>query len=128
VKNNFKHIFPRLLVSMNCIVLLLTSLSGCSTDIAADEQQTVLYVCEESKTLIKAPQQPTPAAHPETGQPTLLRALYCSECNKWHAVPPTDIYPRDPLSYSCPDHNIPMSADGPTDSPIQVAKTRRRSR
>ena len=128
MKRDLKQFPLTLLVSVHGIVVLLMSLSGCSSNTAADDQQTVVYVCEESKTLIKAPQQPTPAEHPETGQPTLLRALYCARCNTWHVVPPTDIYPRDPLSYACPKHKIPMSAEGPMDAPIQIAKTRRRSR
>jgi hypothetical protein len=122
VNRDLKQFHPTLLVSAHCIVLPLLSLSGCNSNTAADEQQTVVYVCEESKTLIKAPQQPTPAMHPETEQPTLLRALYCSKCNKWHTVPPTEIYPRDPLSYACPRHKAPMSAEGPMDAPIKIAK------
>ena len=125
---NFKQFPPTLLLSAHCIFLILLSLSGCSSNTAANEQQTVVYVCEETKTLIEAPQQPTPAEHPETGQPTLLRALYCQKCKKWHAVPPTDVYPRDPLSYACPRHKTSMSAEGPMDALIQIGTTRRRSR
>lgn len=107
---------------------MLVSASGCGGESSATEQDTVVYVCTEDKTLVNAPVQPTPAEHPETGRPTLLRALYCKTCDKWHAVPPPAVYPRDPLSYVCPRHDQPMSAEGPLDSPVQVADAGRRRR
>ena len=128
MKNNLKQFHPAFLVSLDCLVLLLLSVSGCSGNTAAGDQPTVVYVCEESQTLVEAPQQPTPAENPETGQPTLLRALFCSKCKKWHAVPPSDVYPRDPLSFACPKHNTPMSSEGPMDASIQIAKTKQRPR
>lgn len=106
----------------------LFSASGCGGESAADEQPKVVYVCEESKQLVEAPQQPTPAEHPETGKATLLRALYCEACKKWHVVPPSELYPKDPLSYPCPRHKAQMKPDGPMEAPIQMGKKRRRFR
>ena len=80
---------------------------------SAEPAGDVVYLCRETQKLLKAPAQPVPAVNPDTGRPTLYRALYCSDCKKWHAVPPPDVFPGNPLSYPCPKHRRPMSAAGP---------------
>ncbi|MBW3539822.1 MAG: hypothetical protein KY476_06095 [Planctomycetes bacterium] len=79
----------------------------------------VVYVCREAKTLVSAPPQPTPAVNPATGRRTLVRALYCRDCDGWRAVPPTEAYGGNPLSHACPRHRQPMSPTGPLTAPVR---------
>ena len=78
--------------------------------------EIVPYICRESKQIIEAPLNPVPAIHPETGRATLFRALYCAKCKKWHAVPPPEAFPGNPLTYPCPKHRVLMKQDGPLNS------------
>lgn len=78
--------------------------------------ETVPYICRETKQVIEAPVSPVPAVNPNTGRATLFRALYCSDCKKWHAVPPPDVFPGNPVTYPCPKHRQPMTNEGPLDA------------
>ncbi len=80
---------------------------------SADADPNVVYLCRETKALIKAPPQPVPALNPKTGRKTLYRALYCAECKNWQPVPPPDMYSGNPLTYHCPKHRRQMTASGP---------------
>jgi hypothetical protein len=79
----------------------------------ASENGDTVYLCSETQELIRTTLQTTPAVHPQTGRATLLRALYCDQCRRWHAVPPPDAYNGNPLAYPCPKHRSPMTQDGP---------------
>lgn len=78
--------------------------------------ETVPYLCRETKQVVRVPLGSVPAVNPATGRATLFRALYCPDCKKWHAVPPPDVFPGNPLTYSCPKHHRAMTADGPLDA------------
>jgi hypothetical protein len=78
--------------------------------------EAVPYICRETKQIIEAPLSQVPAVNPATGRATLFRALYCSACKKWHAVPPPDVFSGNPLTYSCPKHRQPMTMDGPLET------------
>ncbi len=54
-----------------------------------------------------------PATHPRTGKRTLMPALYCSKCSKWHPVPPLDQINRKPRATQCLKTGAPLTADGP---------------
>lgn len=95
-----------------CCVMFLCS--SCAEEEATGAPvRSVPYLCRESGELLLAPEGPTPAVHPQTGQATLLRALYCERCGKWLPVPPADVYRGNPLSYQCPDHEAALSSTGP---------------
>jgi hypothetical protein len=80
---------------------------------SASADAAVVYVCRETKQLVQAPPQQVPAVNPNTGRATLYRAMYCADCRKWHAVPPPEAFPGNPLTYRCPKHHHQMTADGP---------------
>ena len=94
-------------------LLVTVSFFGSSESVADDAQ--VPYLCAETNQLVRAPAQPTPALNPITGRKTLLRALYCPQCGKWQAVPPSDLFHANPLSFRCPKHRCDMTPDGPPD-------------
>ena len=94
--------------------MTLLFVSGCGDEqVAAEESNDVVYLCKETKKVVRAPLQPTPAVNPETGRKTLFRALYCSRCKKWHAIPPSEERSGNPLRYRCPKHKSTMSPNGP---------------
>ena len=78
---------------------------------ARAEGAEVAYLCRETRQVVFAPPQAVPAVHPQTGRPTLDRALYCPQCRSWHPVPPT--WPGNPLAYRCPRTRGPLEASGP---------------
>lgn len=80
----------------------------------------VVYLNRQTRQLVVAPPQPIDS---NTGRPSRVRALYCSRCVRWYAVPPP--YPGNPRSFSCPRHHLPMSDDGPISSNPQTSERRR---
>jgi len=103
-------------LARRCAVLfmgLAVGLLGCAEDAADIPVEQVMYRCEETGELIQAPPQIVPAPHPETGTPTLYRALYCPKCQKWQVVPPPDVFNGAPEAYPCPIHKTPMQTTGP---------------
>ena len=54
-----------------------------------------------------------PAEHPRTGKRTLMPAMYCPKCAKWHPVPPPDQINRTPKATVCPKTGAAMTFDGP---------------
>ena len=111
--NNF---WRSLILPAVCAALPMGAL-GCSSapDEAADVKQ-IVYVCSETKKLVLAPPQPTPAENPATGRRTLLRALYCPQCKTWQAAPPSDQSATHPLNLRCQKHNVPLTVDGPIEN------------
>ncbi|MFN0053483.1 MAG: hypothetical protein ACKV0T_14970 [Planctomycetales bacterium] len=83
----------------------------------------IAYICRETGTLSFGPRQPTPAVNPATGRSTLVQALFCPQCEKWHAAPPPEFSERLPLGPVCPVHKLPLLETEPTpaatDTPTQ---------
>jgi hypothetical protein len=77
------------------------------------EDENVVYICQETGKVLRAPADQIPALNPETGHNTLYRALYCGTCAKWYPLPPPDARNANPLGYRCPKHDTAMSTDGP---------------
>jgi len=75
----------------------------------------VVYLDRQTRQLVVAPPRPVDS---DTGQPSRVRALYCSRCKRWQAVPPT--FPGNPRSFPCPLHHLPMSDNGPISSDPQT--------
>lgn len=98
------------------LLVAVLSIAGCGggkpSSAAATEKQ-VVYLCSETKQIVRAPLQPTPAVNPATGRKTLVRALYCEKCRSWHPIPPAIEQGGNPLRYQCPKHKIDMSPEGP---------------
>jgi hypothetical protein len=86
--------------------------SGCSEKLAADTEKMVFY-CTETREIVVADRQSTPAVHPNTGRKTLQQALYCKTCGKWQAAPPLEQLGGNPSNVVCGKHKIPLQADGP---------------
>ncbi|MEX1098675.1 MAG: hypothetical protein WED34_21690 [Planctomycetales bacterium] len=84
-------------------------LSGCGGEAGGDER-LVTYVCTETRAVVQAEAQPTPALNPATGRRTLVRGMYCAECREWYPVPADA---RHPQAIRCRRHGTPMSLSGP---------------
>ena len=54
-----------------------------------------------------------PAVHPRTGKRTLMPAMYCPKCAKWHPVPPPEQINRTPQATVCPKTGAALTFDGP---------------
>ncbi len=61
-----------------------------------------------------------PATNPETDKRTLMPAMYCPKCSKWHPVPPLDQINRTPRATQCPKTGTQLTPDGPW--PEEVAE------
>lgn len=91
------------------ILLWMTARNG-----EAQSHPDVTYVCSETGKVVVAPAQQTPAVNPETGRRTLLRGVYCTQCDKWYTTPVADRAGGNPREVRCRVHDIPMAYDGPT--------------
>ena len=93
-------------------LLLLCLISGCG-ETPQPEEERVVYVDRKTKEVfILEDSFETPAVNPKTGKRTLLRGLYCPECEKWYAVPPLEVIRRNPKSVFCPKDKTKMVLDG----------------
>ena len=101
-----------LLVLGGILAYWLVPVSSPAESTSAD----AVYLCRETKALIRLPAQAVPAVNPHTGRATLFRALYCAACRKWHPVPPPEVFAGNPMTYPCPNHQCAMTADGPIDA------------
>ena len=91
----------------------VVAMPGCSDAPADEPQKSVVYICRETRQFRRAPPQPSPIVNPKTGRKTMFRALYCSRCKRWHAIPPAEERSGNPLRYQCPKHHCAMSLEGP---------------
>jgi hypothetical protein len=73
----------------------------------------MVYVDTKSKQAFVGQIIDTPATNPQTGQPTLMPALYCSKCSQWHAVPPLDEINQVGNATRCTKTRVPLTGDGP---------------
>lgn len=88
--------------------------AGCGGDSPSEtEQREVVYVCTQTRETVVAEAQPTPAVNPETGRRTLMKGLYCAQCETWYPAPPIDVLQRNPGAAVCPRHETPLALDGP---------------
>jgi hypothetical protein len=98
------------------VVAIGSGLLGCgrSKEVATKELQRAVYV--DIKTMqavvgdvVKEP----PAVNPATGQRTLMPALYCPKCLRWHPLPPLDQINRTPNATKCSKTGAMLTAYGP---------------
>jgi len=98
------------------VSVLNANLVGCgsSTDVATDEVGETVYVDTETMQAMVGPTVvETPAVNPKTGKRTLMPALYCPTCRRWHPVPPVDQINRVPDATKCGKTGATLTADGP---------------
>jgi hypothetical protein len=94
--------------------LIVSAIDGDrSAPVTAEELPTMVFVDRDSQQMFVGTARATPAAHPQTGQPTLLPGLYCPKCQTWHAGPPSDASARRPASVLCPKTRVPLQPEGP---------------
>jgi hypothetical protein len=108
-----KYLGP--IVALTLLGYWIFSPSSPEGNASENTRESVPYICRETKQVVLAPLAPVPVVNSQTGRATLFRALYCPDCKKWHAVPPPDVFPGNPLTYPCPKHRHVMTTDGPLD-------------
>jgi hypothetical protein len=89
---------------------------GCTNDggpVQVSELTELVFVCQQSQEVFVGKARTTPAAHPATGQPTLMPGLYCERCRVWRAGLPVEQLQRSPEAANCPKTRQPMSLTGP---------------
>ncbi|NLS91766.1 MAG: hypothetical protein GXX96_06245 [Planctomycetaceae bacterium] len=65
-----------------------------------------------------------PAPNPRTGKRTMMPAMYCLKCARWHPVPPPDQINRTPKATTCPKTGTPLTLDGPWPEEESTASAR----
>lgn len=97
-------------------VLAAACLAGCGRSANDDSSPLglMVYVDLETKApVVQLGTEEVPAVHPETGRRTLMPGLYCPKCERWHPTPPFDTLQRTPGAGRCPEHDLPLTSDGP---------------
>ncbi|MDA1054238.1 MAG: hypothetical protein O3C40_27645 [Planctomycetota bacterium] len=98
------------------VCVLGINLMGCgrSTDVATDKASQTVYVDSKTMQAMVGPTvAETPALNPKTGERTLMPALYCPTCRRWHLVPSPDQINRLPGATKCHTTGAALTADGP---------------
>ncbi|MGE3313619.1 MAG: hypothetical protein AB7O26_00800 [Planctomycetaceae bacterium] len=83
-------------------------------DGAAQSESIVTYVCSETGAVIATTAQQEPALNPATGRRTLLRGVYCPQCEKWYRAPSPEHSGGNPRPLVCGVHQVPMTYEGPS--------------
>lgn len=91
-------------------------ISGCGTadETGSDEPPTMMFVdvkTGEARALPATAE--VPVVNPDTGQRTMMPAMYCETCEKWYPVPPAEQLNRAQGAGMCPKHKTPLKAVGP---------------
>ena len=107
-------------VVISGLVLLLLAVRTGNRVMHTVAAPPVVYLDRQTGQLVVASPEPV---HLDAGRPARVRALYCSRCERWCAVPST--YPGNPRSYLCPRHHRPMSEDGPISAVPQTPRGHR---
>lgn len=84
-----------------------------SAPVTQDELADAVFICRESGELFAGKVRPTPAAHPTTGQPSLMPALYCPKCEKWEEAPGLEQQQRSALTLKCAKTKAALQRTGP---------------
>jgi len=87
-------------------------LSG-SSRVPDDQLQEMVFVDPKSGEAFLLPAREAIEFHPETGEQSLVPALYCSKCQAWKAVGSMENLQINPSARMCPVHRIPLIQDGP---------------
>src|SRR5690606_15223202 len=107
----------RLWLCWNVSFCALTAcLSSCErgSDVPSEASAvTVLLDARSSALFTSSEAGGEPAVHPRTGRKTLMPALYCPRCQKWHPVPPVEQLQRSPRARQCPKTGVALVANGP---------------
>ncbi|MBI3862194.1 MAG: hypothetical protein HY290_09895 [Planctomycetia bacterium] len=65
----------------------------------------ITYICRETGQTIRGSRENPPAPGTIPGCQTLVQALYCPKCDKWHPMPPPEALERMPAGPRCRVHN-----------------------
>jgi len=84
-----------------------------SAPVTQEELTDAVFICRESKELFAGKVRPTPVAHPTTGQPTLVPALYCPQCQQWEIAPGLEQQQRAALVLKCAKTKAELQRTGP---------------
>ena len=104
------RLLPLRLLSLGVIALPL----GCDSGTADPGPTRAVYFDMATKRVLVADvTSQYPAVHPETGQATLMPAMYCEVCQEWRQVPPPDQWNRGPMPLLCPKDKTPLVPTGP---------------
>ncbi|MEZ6087152.1 MAG: hypothetical protein R3C05_03785 [Pirellulaceae bacterium] len=104
----------RYLLNVAIIHISLLMVLGCGGEPTQVSPKLTVYVDAVTQEAVVSPVAvETPAVHPETGRRTLLPALYCPACQRWHAVPPIDQINRSHGATKCLKTGTDMIPDGP---------------
>lgn len=97
-------------------VVPMGGLPGCggADEVAPGEVSQAVYVdTKTQKAMVCDVSAEPPAVNPATGQRTLMPALYCPKCLRWHALPPLEQINRIPNATKCSKTGATLTADGP---------------
>ena len=96
--------------------VLGAGLVGCggSSEVDTGEVDQTVYVDTTTMQAMVGPStDETPALNPKTGKRTLMPALYCPGCLRWHPVPSVDQINRVPDATKCRKTGATLTTDGP---------------
>lgn len=98
------------------LLLLCIALVGCGGTEEATTNKVARAVYVDTKTMkaivCEVVGEP-PLVNPATGKRTLMPALYCPKCLRWHSLPPLDQINRTPNATKCSKTGAELIADGP---------------
>lgn len=89
---------------------------GCSAGQAPVPAQVVMFDTATKQPYITHAADQYPAVHPGTGKPTLMPALYCPKCERWHVAPPPEEISRRKQPVTCSKCKGNLVPDGPLPS------------
>ncbi|HRX78907.1 MAG TPA: hypothetical protein P5307_07580 [Pirellulaceae bacterium] len=108
-----KKIFRSLVLVAVVSMGVLLGCGGADEVAPAKVSQAVYVDTKTQKAMVCDVSAETPVVNPATGQRTLMPALYCPKCLRWHALPPLEQINRIPNATKCSRTGATLTADGP---------------
>ncbi len=113
VFGRFRYYCRILLLCVSWLAVVL-QVSGCNDSELGALTATVIDTNTNEVTQVEfSTGDEFPLTHSETGMRTLMPAMYCKACVRWHAVPPPDKIARLPGSTTCPKCRNPLEPTKP---------------
>ena len=100
-------------VAMIGLAIFFPLFVGGSSAVPDELLQEMVYVDTVTGEAFLLRARSSPETHPETGEPTLIPALYCEKCQAWKPVGSMEMLQTNRSAHNCPIHKIPLLREGP---------------
>lgn len=106
-------------VSFIVVLIMMTAVAAplywffvpARSQVPDSQLQEITYIDMKSGELFSLRARKSPETNPETGEQTLVPAMYCKECIAWKPVGSLELLQSRGAARNCPIHKTPLLVD-----------------